>query len=139
MPRPEILKELKIELYTLQYKSNGILYIYISGEREEKVEDTIRSVEAANEIMNFKKRPVLYSHQEFALPNREVREYFARFDANPNSLADAFITNSLAQKMLANAYLTLNNPTRPTRFFKNETDAEEWLMTFVDQKQVSGI
>lgn len=138
MPRPEILKELKIDLYTFQYKSNGILYVYISGEREEKVEDTMRAVKASDEFMDYVKRPVLYSHQEFALPSREVRENFARQEANPNSLADAFITNTLAMKMIANAYLTFNKPARPTRFFKNEEEAEEWLLTFVEQKKVSG-
>lgn len=139
MQAPEILKELKIDLYTFQYKSNGILYVYISGEREEKVEDTMRAVKASDEFMNYKKRPVLYNHQEFALPNREVRENFARSEANPNSLADAFITNTLAMKMLVNAYLTFNKPARPTRFFQNEADAEEWLLTFVEQKKVSGL
>jgi hypothetical protein len=133
MPQAEILKELKIDLYTFQYKSNGILYVYISGERDEEVEDTIRAVKASDDFMNFKKRPVLYSHQEFALPSKEVREYFANHDANPNSLADAFLTNTLAMRLIANAYLTINKPSRPTRFFQDENEAEEWLLTFVEQ------
>lgn len=138
MSDAKILRELKIDLYTFQYKSNGILYVYISGEREEKVEDTMRAVKAADEFMNYQKRPVLYFHEEFALPNKEVRENFARLEANPNSLADAFVTKTLAMKMLANAYLTFNKPVRPTRFFQNEEDAEEWLLTYLENKQVSG-
>lgn len=128
---PRVLNEAVVGLYTMKYKSNGILYVNISGERQETVEDQKEGVMMANALVGYKKVPVLYNHEEFALPNAEVRKYWAKADSGPFSLADAFILNSLAFRLIANFYMRVNKPQRPTQFFNSVADAEKWLLTFL--------
>ena len=74
---------------------------------------------------------MFFRHEEFALPNYEVRNYWAQKDTNPYSKAESFITNNLAQKIIGNFYMKIQKPTRPTKLFTNEKDAIEWLKTFL--------
>lgn len=50
---------------------------------------------------------------------------------NPYSKADAFVLNSIAQKILANFYVKINKPERPTKFFNNSEEALIWLKKYI--------
>ena len=50
---------------------------------------------------------------------------------NPYSKADAFVLNSMAQKILANFYIKINKPERPTKFFNNADEALIWLKQYM--------
>ena len=45
--------------------------------------------------------------------------------------ASAIVTNSLANKLIANFYIRVNKPLNPTRVFNNESDAVHWLRQFI--------
>jgi hypothetical protein len=48
-------------------------------------------------------------------------------------VADAFVIDSLAQRILGNFYLKFNKPQFPTRFFNSKEEALIWLEAFVEQ------
>jgi hypothetical protein len=50
---------------------------------------------------------------------------------SPYSKADAFVLNTLAQKILAKFYVKINIPERPTNFFDNANDALIWLKQYM--------
>jgi hypothetical protein len=77
------------------------------------------------------KAPVLFIANEFSLPSKESREYLAKKESLPYSLADAYVINSFPQKIAANFYLKVNKPARPTKMFNNKEDALIWLKTYM--------
>lgn len=129
--KKNIVRKIKLDLYEIILKDDGILYIYVSGKREETIEDIKLEIKTIGELLNHKKVPMFFRHEEFALPNNEVRNYWAQKDTNPYSKAESFITTNLAQKIIGNFYMKLQKPTRPTQLFTNEKDAIEWLKTFL--------
>jgi hypothetical protein len=45
----------------------------------------------------------------------------------PYSMADAIIADNLGFKLIANFYIRVKKPLRPTRLFISEPDAINWL------------
>jgi hypothetical protein len=117
--------------YYLYLREDGIMYIRISSEKEESVELVKEMVKKMGEMVNYKQVPMLARHEAFALPEKGNRDYWATKEACPYSKADAFMINSTAMQLIANFYLKLNKPQRPTKMFAREADAIEWLKTFL--------
>jgi hypothetical protein len=88
-------------------------------------------VKKFGEMVDHKPVPMLARHEDFALPGKANRDYWAKKESCPYSKADAFIINSVAMRFIANFYLNMNKPERPTRMFTEEKDAIAWLKTFL--------
>jgi hypothetical protein len=127
----EIIAKAVVVPYYLYLRTDGIMYVRISSEKEESVPLVKEMVNKMGEMVNYKKVPLLAKHEDFALPGKANRDYWATKDACPYSKADAFIVNSLAMQLIANFYLKINKPERPTRMFKDENEAIKWLKTFL--------
>jgi hypothetical protein len=127
----EIISKGIVVPYYLYLRSDGIMYVRISPEKEETVELVKEMVKKMGEMVNYKQVPVLAKHEEFALPEKDNREYWATKEACPYSKADAFMINSIAMKLISNFYLKFNKPERPTRMFTDEKEAIAWLKTFL--------
>jgi hypothetical protein len=84
----------------------------------------------AQESLGSKKLPVLVLCEEFASTDTTFVRHLAQNKNNPYSKADAFVIRSIAQKIIANFYLKITTPERPTKFFKVKSEAVEWLRTF---------
>jgi hypothetical protein len=117
--------------YYLNLRADGIMYIRISSEKEESVELVKEMVKKMGEMVNYKPVPMLAKHEDFALPGKENRDYWAKKESCPYSKADAFMIGSVALRLIANFYLRVNKPERPTKMFTNEKDAVAWLKTFL--------
>lgn len=118
-------------MYTLEFKSNGILYAYVSGSEAETLDSLKEIVEIANDLIGHKKVPMFFKHDDFALPSSEIRKYWAKKDSNPYAIAETYIVQSIAFKILADFYMRFNKPERPTKLFTSEKEAEKWLLQFV--------
>jgi hypothetical protein len=127
----EIIAEGVVVPYYMYLRADGIMYISISPEKEESVELVKEMVKKMGEMVNYKPVPLLARHEEFALPGRENRDYWAKKESCPWSKADAFMINSTAMQFIANFYLKINKPERPTRMFSDEKKAIEWLKKFL--------
>lgn len=117
--------------YYMYLRSDGIMYIRITDEKEETLESVKEMVEIMGKMVNYKPVPLLGHHLEFSLPGKENREYWASKESCPYSKADAFIIQTTAMKLISNFYMKFNKPARPTRMFTNEEEAIEWLKTFL--------
>lgn len=127
----KIIVQDAIAPYYLFYRGDGIMYIHVSSEIEESVPIAMKMVEKLCEMTNHKKVPLLFNYDEFALPGKANREFWSKKEACPYSLADAFIVNSNALRLIANFYLKINKPERPTKMFTDEESAIKWLKTFL--------
>ena len=94
------------------------------------VDDLKLLVNEQKENFNVK-LPVLILCNEFSSTNLELMLALSKNANNPYSKADAFVIKSLAQKILANFYLKINKPERPTKFFNKKEEALDWLKQYM--------
>ena len=87
-------------------------------------------VAAQLELGGFK-LPVLVLCSEHATTDTELLKTISKNANNPYSVADAFVIKSMAQKILANFYIKINRPERPTKFFNNKEEALIWLNQYL--------
>jgi len=117
--------------YIISICDDGILYVRVTNEVDETVERSKELVKAIGKIVNYKKVPMLSKFDEFVLPPKENRDFWAKKDSCPYTSAEAFITNSIAMKIIANFYMRIEKPQRETRMFTNVEEARKWLKKFV--------
>ncbi len=75
---------------------------------------------------------------DFTNVDLEVMKHLSSSENTLVSLADAFVLNSFAQKLLANFYLKINKPVLPTKIFNKVDEAEAWLLS-LDNKELEEI
>ena len=117
--------------YIISICDDGILYVQVTNEVNESVERSKELVETIGKMVNYKKVPMLSKFDEFALPPRENRDFWAKKDSCPYTSAEAFITNSIAMTIVANFYMRVEKPQRNTKMFTKVADARKWLKTFL--------
>lgn len=118
-------------LFTVLLRDDGIVHVQIAAKEEIDIDTARMIIQAIGEKCEGKMRPVLLSSKYFAAPTAEARAFMAEKSSNPFSLASAYIARSLPEKLMANAYIRMNKPARPTRMFTTENKAIEWLKSFL--------
>lgn len=123
----------EIECALLELRHDGILHIHIKNEDTFEIDDSRALVEARVELVGERKTPIVYTATKFVIPSKEVREFVATESRSTNVLADAFVINSLPQRLMATMFVTINKPVRPTRIFYHFDDALDWARPYVKQ------
>lgn len=86
-------------------------------------------LDAYLKVGNGQKLPHLITASKFVIMEKEVME-FVSTEANKYGKADAFVIQTLAQKIIANFYIKFHKPKVPTKFFQSKEKALNWLKTF---------
>ena len=86
---------------------------------------------AQGKISGGKRLPLLVVADQYSDIESDAREFMASFEATQFSSAEGYVLRSLGHKILGNFYLKVNKPGVPTRFFNEETDALQWLLTYL--------
>ncbi|MES2515578.1 MAG: hypothetical protein V4580_15590 [Bacteroidota bacterium] len=87
---------------------------------------------AAQKIFGEKKLPVIVMCGEYSSTDIEFIKHLAKNENDPYSKADAFVLKSIAQRLMANFYIKIVVPERPTKFFNKRTDAYQWIKQFME-------
>jgi len=66
--------------------------------------------------------------QEFSIGNYEVQKEFASKDRSEIKIKEAAVINSLPMKIIGNFHLKFFKPGHPSKIFKTEEKALEWLL-----------
>lgn len=90
----------------------------------------MKIIVAAQKKLGGEKLPTLVVCPEFASTNSEVLKTVSKNENFPYSKAGAFVIHSMSQKLLANFYLKINTPQRPTKFFTDKEEAIKWLIQY---------
>lgn len=125
-----ISKKITFNNFELHIHENGFYEIAVNENEEFKIEDLKNLVAAQLELGGFK-LPVLILCSEHATTDAELLNTLSKNSNNPYSRADAFVIKSMAQKILANFYIKINKPERPTKFFNNKEEALIWLKLYL--------
>ena len=68
----------------------------------------------------------IFQFSSFANIKPEMREWAADESGNNNTYTDAILIKSLPQKIIADFYLKINRPKKPTKIFYTLEKALEW-------------
>ncbi len=117
--------------FTIHLRDDKVLHVSVKEKNEIGIGQIIEIIQAIALVGELKKHPILITAEDQTFPTPEARKYLAQKDANPYATASAFLVKNLAQKLLVNAYLKMNRPSRPTRMFMNEQSAIQWLKSFL--------
>ncbi|MES2134352.1 MAG: hypothetical protein V4506_18540 [Bacteroidota bacterium] len=75
--------------------------------------------------------PVLVLCGEYTTSDVGFMRHLSRNGTDPYSRADAFVIQSISQKLMANFYVKIFTPERPTKFFTCKDEALEWLEQYM--------
>ena len=128
---PKTLLRKDLDGFSMSLRGDGIVQVDINSDEVMDVKHIKLGVEFLKEISEGNKFPLLFVVGAFSLPTDEARLYEASEESNPYASAEAYVINSLAQKLIGNFYLKFNKPVRPTKFFRNIEEAAEWLKEFL--------
>lgn len=112
--------------FELEVHEDGYYLIRVFGAEEFTVDD-LKTLVKGQRDLGARLMPALVLCSEQASTNIELLNILAKNVYNPYSTADAFVLRSMAQKILANFYIKINKPERPTRFFNDPENALIWL------------
>lgn len=123
-------KKITFPNFEVEINDFGFYKVSVNESEEFTVEDLKKLVNSQFEL-GGEKLPVLVLCAEHATTNSELLNAISKNINNPYSKADAFVIKSMAQKILANFYIKINKPERPTKFFNNKEEAINWLKPFI--------
>jgi hypothetical protein len=120
----------KIELHhsIILLRNDGIIELHTNENHEYVIKDVIENVDSFGALTNGKKAPVLIIGGAFTSVSKEARSYMASHESLKYSLKEAFLLNSLAQKLLINFYIKFDKPLIPTKVFNCKDEAINWLL-----------
>ena len=127
--KKEIKHELKTALVFL--RPDGIIQINTKEIDEMCLADFKEIVDVIGMLGEGGKRPVLSIAKGYINIDKEARAFSANKEGTRFTLADAFVLNSFALKLVGNFYLKFDKPIIPTKIFTEEDQAVAWLKTFL--------
>ncbi|MBL7889615.1 MAG: hypothetical protein JNL24_08685 [Bacteroidia bacterium] len=125
------MKKIELSHSIIVLRDDGILELHTNSEHEYAIDDVIENVETFGKLTGGKKAPVLIIGGAFTSVSKEARSFMATHESLKYSLVEAFLLNSLAQKLLINFYIKFDKPLVPTKVFNNKDEAIAWLSTFL--------
>ena len=112
----------------MEMGDDGIARVRWAPQSQITLTEAHNSDAALVKLQGGKACPLLVDITNVVTLEREARNYYAK---TPTVTAIALVGSSILAIMLANFFIKISSPTRPTRLFRTETQALEWLGTFV--------
>lgn len=75
----------------------------------------------------------IYEFDSFSDVDPEVREWAASPANNSYTYIDAIVISNFPQKILADFYIKINKPVKPTRIFYSLEKAFDWVLSEIDK------
>lgn len=116
--------------FTLILQEEGFYEIIMEEEGVFGFEELSLLIEAQKKL-GENKLPVIVMCGEYSSTDIEFIKHLAKNENDPYSKADAFVLKSIAQRLMANFYIKIVVPERPTKFFNKRADAYEWIQQFI--------
>jgi hypothetical protein len=125
-----LTKSISENKFILSYNEEGYYELSIKDNVEIFIDDIHLIVNAQKKLREIKS-PTLISGGQYSTTNTETLKYISGNENMPYSKCAAFIVSSISQKLLANFYLKIYKPQRPTRFFNDKNEAITWLKQYI--------
>jgi hypothetical protein len=112
-------------------RDDGIVEVICGEDVRYEVEDLFEMHAASSRLVSKQRMPTLFMVGKNTSISQDAMKYGATEEATALSAAEAYVIQSIPQKILANFYLRIHKPPVPTRFFDDRKEAEAWLRTFI--------
>lgn len=126
----QYVNEIILPHATLRVRTDGIIEIVSADDFEYDIEAIKQNYQAIIKLKKTEKALILNLAGKFTTVTNEVREFAATAPHKDFIAAEAFVIQSLAQKMIARFYLNVNKPKVPANFFTSADKAIVWLNKF---------
>ena len=117
---------LQCEFYAVFLRNDNIVQIQTKDNFDCELNDAINILDSIKRVSNGNKYPLLAIYSNFNTYSKEVTAHIASHDLTK---ADALVGFNFAFILVANFYLRINKPNRPTKLFKDVDSAINWLKT----------
>jgi hypothetical protein len=108
-------------------REKNILQVNLKENSMFGVSDAMEVIEAARVLGGGKKLFNLIVAGKGAFIDEEARKYSSSINGCRYKYADAYVLNSIAQKLIANFIIKIQKPPVPTALFNDEETAVKWL------------
>ncbi len=119
--------------FSILLHEEGYYELLINEDVEIEIDD-IKDIVDAQKKLSGKRLPTLVSAVGQAITNTETLGYISKNVNFPYSKAGAYVVSSTSQRLLANFYLKLKRPERPTQFFQSKVEALKWVLEQRDKE-----
>ena len=122
----EVLKS--IEYANIQMLANGIIKIEMFDGHIIDLEECVQLTIAQGKLLDGKEGLMFMVAETTTQFTNDARDFSASKEGVRFSIAEAFVVQNLAQKILVSFYLKINKPAKPSKAFNSEEDAIKWLL-----------
>jgi hypothetical protein len=123
-----ITKQFKNSLFEIYLKKTNILSVAADQEMEYDTEEVSQIISNIKFISGGKKYLLLVKAGPLSTITFNALKLLAKPDAMSYAYAKAYVLKTLPQRLMANFFLRYFKPEIPVRFFKDQRDAELWLL-----------
>jgi hypothetical protein len=127
----KMISTLEVPTMQISLRSDGLIQILPEPGSRIVLPNVKLQIAAIGKLGEGKKFPVLVLSGNDNTIDTEVMNFVAQPNSNPFALAEAYVISNISHKLLANFYLKINRPARPTKVFTKEKDAISWLQQFL--------
>ncbi len=121
------VKTIELGHSKVHLRHDGIVQVNFGDDVELDIKESTEIVNAIGVLTEGKKVLVLNIAGKNTTATGAARNHSASKDGVKFTIADAFVSTSLAQKLLGNFYMNFHKPAAPTRLFDNVEAATDWL------------
>lgn len=115
---------------TFKMRNDGIVHYRIKSGCTLTLTDIMEQYEYFASKYAGKQFLNVYEFEENADIDDNARKWASDPKGNNFTIADAFVIQSMAQKMIGNFYITFHKPVKPTKLFNDLESALKWLHSF---------
>jgi hypothetical protein len=114
--------------HTVIYKLKDSTLVIKAGDNHMYLVEDIKEIyQVMKDLSGGQKTYNLNVMGEYTSVEPEVRAFSSKGPHKDLVAAECFVISSLAQRILANAYIKINKPIVKSAFFNNINSAKEWL------------
>lgn len=123
----ELLNSVSTRTAVISFVEEGILRITLLENSEIDIVESKKMQKLAAEFTKGEKYAALIDARTQVVVSREAREWGSSPESLKDTIAQAILVNSLANRLIGNFIIQFHKPMAPTKLFSDETAAIEWL------------
>lgn len=129
-----VIKKEETDAAYISMCSDGIIRVLFKRNKEIGPPALKDLFEKFNELVKGERYPFIYFAEDGSVTfTTEGNAYSKQNQHMFPKICSAFVTKSLAQRLIANFYLKINKPVNPSKLFKSQDEAENWCSQQLDE------
>ena len=125
----EIVKELNTGTAIIRLRKDGLIHVHYKKNFTLDTETQVTMRSTFIELSNGIPRGFIFSADEGFTMTKEARENFRSMRQGNPIKAYAIVIASLPQRLVANFFFKMYQPSVPAKLFKNAEEGAKWLLS----------